>query len=94
VVGFAGGEVPKIPLNLTLLKGCEIVGVFWGDFMRRQPDLHRKLVGEALEWLRDGKVRPHVSETYPLERAHEAITALMERKAQGKLVVRLDDDGD
>jgi NADPH2:quinone reductase len=90
VVGFAGGDVPKIPLNLTLLKGCEIVGVFWGDFMRRQPDLHRKLVAEALEWLRDGKVRPHVSQTYPLERAHEAITALMERKAKGKLVVRLD----
>lgn len=91
VVGFAGGEVPKIPLNLTLLKGCEIVGVFWGDFMRRQPDLHRKLVGELLEWLRDGKVKPHVSETYPLERAHEAITAIAERRAKGKLVVVLDD---
>jgi NADPH2:quinone reductase len=91
VVGFAGGEVPKIPLNLTLLKGCEIVGVFWGDFMRRQPDLHRKLVGELLEWLRDGKVRPHVSEIYPLERAHEAIAAISERKALGKLVVRMDE---
>jgi NADPH2:quinone reductase len=90
VVGFAGGEVPKIPLNLALLKGCEIVGVFWGDFMRRQPDLHRKLVAESLEWLRDGKVRPHVSETYSLERAPDALTAMLERKAQGKLVVEID----
>ncbi|MGH6961700.1 MAG: NADPH:quinone oxidoreductase family protein, partial [Dongiaceae bacterium] len=87
VVGFANGEIPKIPLNLALLKGASIVGVFWGDYAKREPlnlmmDL-RALFG----WLQEGKLKPHISGTYPLERGAEAIRALMERKVSGKIVI-------
>ncbi|TJY59748.1 NADPH:quinone oxidoreductase family protein [Sinimarinibacterium sp. CAU 1509] len=87
VIGFANGEIPKIPLNLTLLKGCSIVGVFWGDYAKREPmnnlmDL-RTLVG----WLKDGKLKPHIAGTYPLERGAEAIRLLMDRKVSGKVVI-------
>jgi NADPH2:quinone reductase len=87
VVGFAAGEIPKIPLNLTLLKGCQIVGVFWGAFVGREPERHRRNVNELLEQWRAGKLRPHVSSTYPLERGSEAIRELADRKAKGKVVV-------
>jgi NADPH2:quinone reductase len=87
VIGFANGEIPKIPLNLTLLKGCAIVGVFWGDYAKREPmnnlmDL-RTLVG----WLKEGKLKPHIAGTYPLERGAEAIRLLMDRKVSGKVVI-------
>jgi NADPH2:quinone reductase len=87
VVGFANGEIPRIPLNLPLLKGCSIVGVFWGDYVRREgagvsADL-RTLFG----WLAAGKLRPLVSGTWPLARGGEAIRALMDRRVSGKLVI-------
>lgn len=87
VVGFANGEIPKLPLNLALLKGASIVGVFWGDYAKREPlnlmtDL-RALFG----WLQEGKLKPHISGTYPLERGAQAIRALMERKVSGKIVI-------
>lgn len=90
VVGFANGEIPKIPLNLALLKGCAIVGVFWGDYGRREPmnlmiDL-RTLIG----WFNEGKVKPHVAATYPLEHGGQAIRALMDRKVSGKVVVTME----
>ena len=88
VVGFAAGEIPKIPLNLTLLKGCSIVGVFWGDFARREPDVFARRVEQLGAWFREGKLRPHVSETLPLERAAEALTRMAERKVIGKIVLR------
>ncbi|HEV3134078.1 MAG TPA: NADPH:quinone oxidoreductase family protein [Acidimicrobiia bacterium] len=91
VVGFAAGEIPAIPLNLTLLKGCDIVGVFWGAFVGREPDRHRRNVEELIGWWREGKLRPHVSSTYPLERAPEAIRELADRKAKGKVVVTVGD---
>jgi NADPH2:quinone reductase len=87
VVGFAAGEIPRVPLNLPLLKQCSIVGVFWGAFVGREPERHRRNVEELLELWRSGAIRPHVSATYPLERAGEAIRELADRKAQGKVVV-------
>jgi NADPH2:quinone reductase len=87
VVGFASGEIPKIPLNLVLLKGCQIVGVFWGAFTAREPERHRANVAELMAWFRAGKIRPHVSATYPLERAAEALNAMAERRVMGKVVL-------
>jgi NADPH2:quinone reductase len=92
VIGFAAGEIPAVPLNLALLKGCDIVGVFWGAFVGRYPEHHRRNVEELMGWWRDGKLRPHVSSTYPLDRAAEAIRELADRKAKGKVVVTVGDD--
>jgi NADPH2:quinone reductase len=91
VIGFAAGEIPAIPLNLTLLKGCDIVGVFWGAFVGREPERHRRNVDELIAWWRAGKLRPHVSSTYPLDRAAEAIRELADRRAKGKVVVTISD---
>src|SRR6185295_1422947 len=71
VVGFAAGEIPKIPINLTLLKGCSIVGVFWGDFTRREPKAFAARVRQLDRWFQEGKLKPHVSELLPLHRAAE-----------------------
>src|SRR5260370_35537318 len=84
VVGFASGEIPKIPLNLTLLKGCSIVGVFWGEFARRKRDLNSANLRELTAWLRAKKIKPLVIASYPLERAAEALKDMMNRKVQGK----------
>jgi NADPH2:quinone reductase len=89
VIGFAAGDIPKIPLNLPLLKGCSVVGVFWGSFVARFPEKHQKNVAELIEWWKDGRLHPHVSSTYPLERASEAIRELADRKAKGKVVVEV-----
>jgi NADPH2:quinone reductase len=87
VVGFAAGDIPKIPLNLTLLKGCAIVGVFWGDFVRREPANSERDVQALMALYETKKIRPLVSARYPLERAAEALQALMERRVQGKVVI-------
>jgi NADPH2:quinone reductase len=87
VVGFAAGEIPKIPLNLTLLKGCSIVGVFWGEFTRREPAAWAARVRQLGEWFRDGKLRPHISETLPLSRAADALQLMASRKVKGKVVL-------
>jgi NADPH2:quinone reductase len=89
VIGFAAGQIPAIPLNLALLKSCQIVGVYWGAFVGRYPDRHRQNVEELMDWWREGKLRPHVSSTYPLERASEAIRELADRRAKGKVVVTI-----
>jgi NADPH2:quinone reductase len=89
VIGFAAGQIPAIPLNLALLKSCQIVGVYWGAFVGRYPDRHRQNVEELMGWWREGKLRPHVSSTYPLERASEAIRELADRRAKGKVVVTI-----
>ena len=86
VVGFPAG-IPAIPLNLALLKGCQIVGVFWGAWAARDPAAFAASVSELMEFYTAGKVKPTVSATYPLERAGEAIRELADRRAQGKLVV-------
>jgi NADPH2:quinone reductase len=87
VVGFAAGAIPKIPLNLTLLKGCSLVGVFWGDFARREPERFAERVKQLGRWYQEGKLRPHVSETLPLERAPEALARMAARQVKGKLVL-------
>ncbi|HYR36669.1 MAG TPA: NADPH:quinone oxidoreductase family protein [Burkholderiales bacterium] len=87
VVGFAAGEIPKLPLNLALLKGASVVGVFWGDFARREPKAFAESVRQLTRWHAEGRLRPHVSQTLPLERAAEAIQLLASRRAKGKIVL-------
>jgi NADPH:quinone reductase len=87
VVGFAGGKIPWIPLNLVLLKGSAIVGVFWGDFARRDPKANEANMQILLSWLTDGTLKPLVSATYPLARAAEALVAIANRAVQGKAVI-------
>jgi NADPH2:quinone reductase len=90
VVGFAAGEIPKIPLNLALLKGCDIVGVFWGGWVAKNPQRHQANVAELLEMYAAGKIKPFVSERFPLAKAADAIRHLASRKAMGKVVVTID----
>jgi NADPH2:quinone reductase len=87
VVGFAAGDIPKLPLNLALLKGASLVGVFWGDFTRREPRQFADSVRQLGEWYRQGKLRPHVSQTFPLEKAAEALKLMAARQVKGKLVL-------
>ena len=89
VVGFAAGEIPKIPLNLPLLKGCSIVGVFWGEFARRERAAFVESLTQLGRWYGEGKLRPHVSGTFPLERAADALNLLAARKVTGKLVLTM-----
>jgi NADPH:quinone reductase-like Zn-dependent oxidoreductase len=86
VVGFPAG-IAKLPLNLTLLKSCDVCGVFWGAFAARDPQRNAEHVAQLFRWWSEGKIAPKISGTYPLERAGEAIIALRDRKAVGKLVV-------
>jgi NADPH:quinone reductase len=87
VVGFAAGEIPKLPLNLALLKGASVVGVFWGDFTRREPRQFADSVRQLSAWFREGKLRPHVSQTLPLHKAAEALKLMAARQVKGKLVL-------
>lgn len=89
VVGFPAG-IPKLPLNLTLLKSCDVCGVFWGAFAARDPKGNAEHVAELFQLWSEGKISPRISEIYPLERAGEAIAAMAARKAIGKLVVTID----
>jgi NADPH2:quinone reductase len=88
VVGFAAGEIPKIALNLALLKGCDIVGVFWGSFIERDPAGHRANTRQILDWVASGKLSAHVQATYPLADAANALKALAARKVMGKIVLK------
>ena len=85
--GFAAGEIPKLPLNLALLKGASIVGVFWGDFTRREPKVFAESARQLARWYGKGRLKPHVSATFPLERSVEALNLLASRKAKGKVVI-------
>ena len=87
VVGFAAGEIPKIPVNLLLLKGSALVGVFWGDFVRREPALNAGNMTLLFTWLRERRIHPLISKRYPLSQASQALDALLARQATGKLVV-------
>jgi NADPH2:quinone reductase len=87
VVGFAAGDIPKLPLNLALLKGASIVGVFWGDFARREPKDFGASVRQLGKWFAEGKLKPHVSQTLPLAKAAEALNLMAARKVKGKLVL-------
>ena len=86
VVGFPAG-IPKLPLNLTLLKGCQVVGVFWGAHTVREPQAHAENMGDLFRLYSEGKIKPRVSASYPLEKAGEALQLLQDRKVLGKVVV-------
>ena len=88
VVGFPSG-IPSIPLNLALLKGCQIAGVFWGAFTEKQPDANAANIRELYAFFSENKIRPHVSARYPLSEAAQAIKDLSERRAMGKIVVTI-----
>jgi NADPH:quinone reductase len=87
VIGFAAGDIPRIPLNLPLLKVYSIVGVFWGAFMEHDPRHGRENIQELIRWVNEGKLKPHVSATYSLEHVADALNDLMERKVTGKAVL-------
>jgi len=90
VVGFASGEIPKIPLNLALLSERSIIGVFWGDWVRRNPDEHQKNMAHLSEWLIKGLIKPEVSQFFSFSQTIEAIQHLTSRNAIGKVVVQID----
>lgn len=87
IVGFAAGTIPKPPANLALLKGAAIVGVFWGDFRRREPERNAENFRQLYDWCAAGTLKPLVSKTYPLEAAAQALRDLAERRAIGKIVL-------
>lgn len=87
VIGFAAGDIPKIPLNLTLLKGCSIVGVFWGDYTKREPKAFVDSVMQLGTWFREGKLKPHITATFPLEKAADALKMMAARQVKGKVVI-------
>lgn len=87
VIGFAAGDIPKIPLNLALLKGCDIRGVFWGSFVARDPKANMVNIMELLQMYQKGQIKPYISKRYSLAESPEALYDLMNRKAQGKIVI-------
>jgi NADPH2:quinone reductase len=87
VVGFANGRIPSIPLNLTLLKGCSIVGVFWGDFVRREPKANARDLMELVGMMQQGTIKPLISARYALKDAAQALNAVMDRRVTGKVVL-------
>ena len=87
VVGFAAGDIPKVPLNLMLLKGCSIVGVFWGAFTKNEPERNRENNWELMAMYAAGKIKPHIHATYPLERAADALNEVLSKRVSGKVVL-------
>ncbi len=93
VVGFAAGEIPKLPLNLLLVKGVEAIGVFWGEAVRRDPAAHRANMSDVLAWVAAGELSPRTHAVYPLEQIVDALAVLDRREATGKVVLRLGPGG-
>ncbi|MFN9774994.1 MAG: NADPH:quinone oxidoreductase family protein [Burkholderiales bacterium] len=87
VIGFAAGQIPSIALNLALLKGASIVGVFWGDFTRREPQANLAGMKEMMGWLNEGKLRPHISGRYRLDEVTRALNDMSARKVTGKILI-------
>ncbi len=92
VIGFAAGDIPKISLNLPLIKVCSIVGVWAGSFAKQDPARHRANALALWKWFAEGKIKPHIWATYPLEKAADALNALAERKVAGKVVLTTGED--
>ena len=88
VIGFATGEIPKLPLNLVLLKSCDIRGVIWGAWTQRQPQAQHALMSEIVRWCGEGKLSAHVHAVYPLAEIATALKAIADRKVMGKIVLR------
>jgi NADPH2:quinone reductase len=87
VVGFANGEIPRLPLNLALLKGASLVGVFWGDFARREPQHNAAAFTQMMGWIGEGKLKPYVSKRYKLADTAQALKDMASRKVTGKIVI-------
>lgn len=87
VIGFASGDIPKIPLNLTLLKGCDIRGVFWGAAIKKDPDGHKANMRQLLAWVSEGKLKPHIHAVYPFEKIGTALDEIAARKVFGKVIL-------
>jgi NADPH2:quinone reductase len=87
VVGFAAGPIPSLPLNLALLKGASIVGVFWGDFAKREPKANAQMMATLLEWYGSGKIKPHIDSTINMENLPQAYSRMGSREVMGKLVL-------
>ena len=88
VVGFAAGQIPKLPLNLVLLKSCDVRGVFWGSWTEREPAAHRTNTADLVRWCAEGKLSAHVHAAYPLANAAQALKDIAERKVMGKVVLK------
>ena len=87
VIGFANGEIPKLALNLLLLREGEAIGVFWGSFTQRDPARHAENTAQLMRWFEEGKLRPHIGGAYPLTQVRDALADVMERRAHGKIVL-------
>jgi NADPH2:quinone reductase len=87
VIGFASGEIPRPPLNIPLLKGCDIRGVYWGEFTAREPEAHRENMAQLMEWAKSGVLSIHVHATYPLEEYQKAFEAIAKRQTLGKTLL-------
>ena len=87
VIGFAAGDIPKIPLNIVMLKGCDIRGVFWGAALDRDPEGHRRNMKELLSWVSEGKLKPHIHGVYKLEETATTLEEIAARRVQGKVIV-------
>jgi NADPH:quinone reductase len=90
VIGFASGEIPRPPLNIPLLKGCDIRGVYWGEFTAREPEAHRENMAQLMDWAKSGIVSVHLHATYPLEDYQKAFDAIAKRQVLGKTLLKLD----
>jgi NADPH2:quinone reductase len=87
VIGFAAGDIPKMPLNLALLKGCDIRGVFWGAWVRQNPEKNRANLEKLVKWAAEGKISSHVDRTFPLAKTADALKVLVGRQAMGKVIL-------
>jgi NADPH:quinone reductase len=87
VLGFASGTIPKIPLNLVMLKGCAIIGVFWTAFVERYPEKHRANMIELLDWCKKGLIAPHIHASFALIETAKALSLIEGRKVTGKVIV-------
>jgi len=87
VIGFAQGAIPALPLNLALLKGASVVGVFWGDFARREPQNNAKALGELARWYAEGKIKPVIDQKLPMPELKKAFERMGSRQVRGKLVI-------
>ena len=87
VVGFAAGPIPSLPLNLALLKGASVVGVFWGDYAKREAAANSAMMGELAQWYAQGKIKPVIDRTLPMAQLHEAYALMGSRRVMGKLVM-------
>lgn len=88
VVGFASGEIPRLPLNIVMLKGCDIAGIAWGPAARQAPHRHREHIEQVMTWIADGRIKPHLHSVRPLSEAADAIRDIAARKITGKVILR------